>query len=290
MRINVFILIFFTISINIFSSELQSVKYKDSEEAVNKLFHSVEKWLGTPYKVGGLNKSGVDCSGFTSAVYRDVFDINLPRTVTGQRDIGVPVTGNLKTGDLLFFNTTGKLSHVGIYLFDNKFVHAASQGPSIGVIKSSLDEKYYKNSYLYARRVVDLSTTKNTKSEIVIDKSKDEPKREEKKEAAKEVKIEIDAKDTNFELVLGKMFYRDNVVSENKFKNVKKIFFQINNFSKNIDGVVLEILYNNAHLNKYMIQFDSNRYISKIDVLEGSYSFRVLNDNNLLIEKKIIVE
>ena len=165
MRIKVLILfiffinIFFSINIssNEIKNELKKTKYKNSKEALNDLVNFIEKWLGTPYKVGGLSKSGVDCSGFASIIYKDVFNINLPRTTYDQSKIGILVKDTLKTGDLLFFNTAGKLSHVGIYLSDNKFVHAASQGPSLGVIKSSLNEKYYKNCYLFARRVVDLN-------------------------------------------------------------------------------------------------------------------------------------
>ena len=272
MRINVLILIFFILSmsmfssINVFSNELRSTKYKNIEEARSKLFNSIEKWFGTPYKVGGLTKSGVDCSGFVSVIYKDVFDINLPRTTIDQSKIGILVKDTLRTGDLLFFNTTGKLSHVGIYLFDNKFVYAASQGSSLGVIKSSLDEKYYKNCYLFARRIVDFNISENNKDD----------------------NINIETKD--IELVLGKTFYDNRVVSEDKFKNIKKIFFQINNFTKNRGDIILEIVYNNSNVNRYIIQFDNNRYISKIDVLKGSYSFRVLDNDNLLVEKTIIVE
>ena len=270
MRVKVFIFFIFLIniffSINIFSNELKKTKYKNSEEALNQLVNSIEKWLGTPYKIGGFSKSGVDCSGFASIIYKDVFDINLPRTTYDQSKIGIPVKDTLKTGDLLFFNTTGKLSHIGIYLSDNKFVHAASQGPSLGVIKSSLNEKYYKNCYLFAKRVVDLNVTETNKDD----------------------KINVETQ--NIELILGNTFYNDKVVSENKFKNIKKIFFQINNFSKNIDDIVLEIVYNNSNINRYIIQFDNNRYISKIDVLKGVYSFRVLNNNNLLVKKEIVVE
>ena len=148
----ILILLFVTI-FNIFSLSERS-------KVVNSIFKSVERWFGSKYSYGGESKTGVDCSGLVVQVYKDVFHKDLPRTVAEQRKIGVAVINKLEPGDLLFFRINGSISHVGIYLFDNKFVHAASAGSKSGVIKSSLDEPYYKERYLFAKRIVDLPTFK----------------------------------------------------------------------------------------------------------------------------------
>lgn len=110
------------------------------------------KVMGTPYVMGGTSTRGFDCSGFTRYVYKKMHK-TLPRTARQQAHIGKAVyKGNLSIGDLVFFNTLGYgISHVGIYIGNNKFIHAAS---SSGVTVSSLSESYYKKRYVTARRVV----------------------------------------------------------------------------------------------------------------------------------------
>jgi cell wall-associated NlpC family hydrolase len=109
-------------------------------------------FLRTPYKEGGRDKYGIDCSGLTYSVYRKYNGTVLPRTVAGQYDKLTPVDMNdLTYGDLVFFKLNGnRISHVGIYIKNMKFVHAAK---SEGVVVSSLKEKYYRKSYKGARRV-----------------------------------------------------------------------------------------------------------------------------------------
>lgn len=111
-----------------------------------------QHWLGVPYKLGGNDFTGIDCSGLVLSIYRDVYKIKLPRTTKEQALIGTLVdTTQLRTGDLIFFNTSGKgVSHVGIYLGQNQFLHAST---SKGVIKSSMHQAYYKSRFLFARRV-----------------------------------------------------------------------------------------------------------------------------------------
>lgn len=141
----------FLLPILLFSQE------KSRREIVSELFDSVEYWMGTPYVLGGNTKTGIDCSGFVVNVYKKVFNKQLPRTVAEQKAAGVPVKGTLQPGDLVFFIThDNTVSHVGIYVFDGKFIHAASAGSKVGVIKSSLKEPYYQSRYVYARRIIDL--------------------------------------------------------------------------------------------------------------------------------------
>ncbi len=107
------------------------------------LYNFIIDWYGTPYKYGGMNEDGIDCSGFTNILYKEIYKIQLPRV---SKDIAENVkrkyTNDLKEGDLVFFSfgKTGTVNHVGIYLHNNKFVHAST---SKGVIISNLTEPYY---------------------------------------------------------------------------------------------------------------------------------------------------
>ena len=101
-------------------------------------------WLGVPYRGGGNSKRGVDCSGLTSHLYKKVYHKKLKRNSDDQRtqDCHKVSKRNLREGDLVFFHNGRKkriASHVGIYLKDNKFIHAST---SRGVIISSLNEDY----------------------------------------------------------------------------------------------------------------------------------------------------
>ena len=119
----------------------------------DKLLLDVVSYLGVPYKYGGTSKKGVDCSGFTSRVYASAADLTLPRSTREQFTVGSRVRRNeLRFGDLVFFNTTGRSpSHVGIYIEDDLFAHASV---SDGVTFSSLESAYYKKRFVGARRVV----------------------------------------------------------------------------------------------------------------------------------------
>jgi LysM repeat protein len=112
-----------------------------------------ERYLGVNYVYGGSSANGLDCSGFTSIVFKE-FGITLPRVSRQQFAEGTPVERNaLQEGDLVFFDTTGTgVSHVGIYLSEDEFIHASSNPGR--VLKSKLTEKYYAVRYLGARRVI----------------------------------------------------------------------------------------------------------------------------------------
>lgn len=109
------------------------------------LYQFIDGWIGIPYKYGGTNKSGVDCSGFVGTLYREVYKRNLPRTTSDQRKASIKVSKNsLREGDLVFFSISGKDSHVGVFLANNHFVHAST---SKGVIISSLTNSYYQKVF-----------------------------------------------------------------------------------------------------------------------------------------------
>ena len=122
-------------------------------EMGRRLVSEAHKWLGVPYSYGGNSRKGVDCSGMVVAVYRDAASLKLPRSSADQhrycRDIS---RKDLEAGDLVFFkgSSKGKVSHVGIYIGDNKMIHASS---SRGVIVSDLAEKYYISHYHASGRV-----------------------------------------------------------------------------------------------------------------------------------------
>ncbi len=109
-------------------------------------------YRGAPYRWGGTRSSGFDCSGFVQHVFSKI-GIKLKRSSREQFTQGTPVSReDLKPGDLVFFNTNGcGISHVGIYLGDGKFVHSSSGKRQVRV--DSLDEGYYHNRYVGARRI-----------------------------------------------------------------------------------------------------------------------------------------
>lgn len=117
-------------------------------------FLTASEWLGVPYRSGGSSKKGVDCSGFVSCFYRDVFNISLSRNSRNMyEDDCAPIRkSKLQPGDLVFFTTgkSRKINHVGVYLKDNKFIHAST---SKGVIVSDLNDPYYKNAWKKGGRV-----------------------------------------------------------------------------------------------------------------------------------------
>ncbi len=124
----------------------------DPEQLQNHLlFENIDDWYGTRYRLGGTTKTGIDCSAFVGVIYAGVFGISLPRTARDQYKVTKHISRTeLKEGDLLFFNTRGGVSHVGIYLQNNKFVHAST---AKGVTISDMFEPYYLQHFIGAGRV-----------------------------------------------------------------------------------------------------------------------------------------
>ncbi len=115
-----------------------------------------DSFLGTPYVYGGSTPWGFDCSGFVSYVFRQ-HDIAVHRCADEQMQDGLVVAReDLQVGDLVFFSVYGPwvASHVGIYVGNNRMIHAASRGISY----ASLDTEYWANSYVGARRLVTINT------------------------------------------------------------------------------------------------------------------------------------
>ena len=142
-------------------SQLQ-VKYSvllntPAEEVKNtKMFEFIDDWYGTPYRLGGTTKKGVDCSAFSQFLFASVYGLTIPRTAREQYTLTSRLSRTqLKEGDLIFFNTRGVVSHVGVYLQNNKFVHASTSG---GVTISDIFEEYW------ARRFAGVGRLKSSES------------------------------------------------------------------------------------------------------------------------------
>ncbi len=119
-----------------------------------KMIQFIDDWYGTKYRLGGEDKNGVDCSAFVQSFMLSLYGIGVPRTSKEQYLESDRIKkGELAEGDLVFFHTKGKgktISHVGVYLRNNKFIHASSSG---GVMISDLDETYFKQRYVASGRV-----------------------------------------------------------------------------------------------------------------------------------------
>ena len=125
---------------------------------IDQILNEASTYIGTPYRFGGMTRSGIDCSAFVLSVYGSVTGINLPRISSAQAQEGERVEREeLKKGDLLFFQTRGRrISHVGIVQDitpegEIKFIHAST---SKGVTISSLNEKYWGARYRFAKRIL----------------------------------------------------------------------------------------------------------------------------------------
>lgn len=114
------------------------------------LYSQYNHWKGTPYMNGGLSKGGIDCSGFVMLIFKEQFNIQLPRSTRDQASLGHPVgIDSLLPGDLLFFDTGWFSTHVGIYLEQGSFIHAST---SKGVTLSSLKNVYWRKALSRAKR------------------------------------------------------------------------------------------------------------------------------------------
>ena len=120
-----------------------------------RLLVFMDQWYGVPYHYGGNSKDGIDCSAFACQLIADVYNVNqLPRMSADQYKATRRIPKkDLREGDLVFFHTLGKghkVTHVGVYLYNNRFVHASIAGVQI----SDLAEGYYRQHYIGAGRVI----------------------------------------------------------------------------------------------------------------------------------------
>lgn len=139
---------------NYLKSYYSQVFHVDVDNILNlSLYSSIEKWLGTPYKYAGKTLSGIDCSAFVNKVYEGAYCFLLKGNSSSMYSSVTHLPKDeLQEGDLVFFKTTKNkpISHVGVYLGNNKFVHASR---SLGVTISDLTHPYYKNRFVKGGRV-----------------------------------------------------------------------------------------------------------------------------------------
>lgn len=138
------------------SNDWKTLNISLSSSDNKRLYQEIKGWLGVPYKYGGNTKDGVDCSGFVLQIYKSVYKKKVERNSAKifEKNCRLIDVDDLQEGDLLFYATskkTLKITHVGIYLKDNKFAHASS---SKGVVISDITEDYFINHFYAAGRVV----------------------------------------------------------------------------------------------------------------------------------------
>ena len=164
----VFSLIFLFITFNALAAPLESgyalapkvtaspeERAKAYFEARQRVIEASKRYEGTPYRYGGMTSKGVDCSGFICLSFKDALGVALPRSASGLYSWAERTSvDKAQPGDFLFFKTdrSGNITHVGLYLGERCFIHAASSGEKTGVIYSSLSEKYWANAYAGAGR------------------------------------------------------------------------------------------------------------------------------------------
>ncbi|MBD3840148.1 MAG: C40 family peptidase [Epsilonproteobacteria bacterium] len=139
------------------TASTSNIKYASRDNGDSKeIIQEAKNHLGGRYVWGGTRPSGFDCSGYVQYLYKKE-GVNLPRTAMAQSQVGKDVTKDeLQKGDLLFFKTTDTrnipITHVGIYIGANKFIHAASK--KLGIIISKLEGGRYESKLVKAKRVI----------------------------------------------------------------------------------------------------------------------------------------
>lgn len=137
---------------NTVSDLRHKLKVSEKEMRSNKLYHFSEEWYGVPYRYGGCDKRGVDCSCFANLLYENVYSKTLSRSANEIfKSCNQLSLGELQQGDLLFFKIGGNtISHVAVFLKDSYFIHSST---SKGVIVNSLEEAYYKKYFFCAGKL-----------------------------------------------------------------------------------------------------------------------------------------
>ncbi|HPO61608.1 MAG TPA: C40 family peptidase [Candidatus Kapabacteria bacterium] len=131
--------------------DIEDKEHKNLSFIQKAILEEADKWIGVPYCWGGENNNCVDCSGFVKQVFEKI-NIFLPRTAAEQYIYSEKVFfDNRQIADLVFFKFNNKISHVGIYIGNNEFVHSAS---SIGVSVQSLDDDYFKKNFAGYGRIL----------------------------------------------------------------------------------------------------------------------------------------
>jgi cell wall-associated NlpC family hydrolase len=126
--------------------------------------------VGTRYRMGGTStKTGFDCSGFVGYLFREEAGIQLPRSTREMINLDAPLVARseLEPGDIIFFNNRGRgrVSHAGIYIGDDQFIHSSSSR-SGGVRVDSMDDRYWRSSFMEAKRVLAQAPTQSKRNPL----------------------------------------------------------------------------------------------------------------------------
>lgn len=124
----------------------------DQSVVQQALMAQFKEWRGTPYRLGGNTRAGIDCSAFVQQTLATRFNMQVPRTTAEQARLGVEVDRNdLQVGDLVFFRTGYSTRHVGFYLGSGRFLHASTK---VGVTINNLDDLYWRKTFWKVRRLL----------------------------------------------------------------------------------------------------------------------------------------
>ncbi len=130
-------------------SSVSKNNVKDMNEEIMDFYN---EWKNVKYRFGGNSKKGIDCSAFTQRIYKEKFDIKIPRSTRTQVKVGTEVAkSELELGDLIFFKTGKVDRHVGVYMGNGDFMHASIKGVKF----SKVDKPFYKKAYWTSRRIID---------------------------------------------------------------------------------------------------------------------------------------
>lgn len=147
-KIIILILLLMTACTNLNKKENKGFEQNKKQD----LYEYYLEWKGTPYRLGGTDKNGIDCSAFVKEVFSKVYLVDLPRTTGTQMKTGKEIEYFEKTtGDLVFFKTGVNTYHVGVYYENDNFIHAST---SKGVMISNLNDAYWINSFIETRRIL----------------------------------------------------------------------------------------------------------------------------------------
>ena len=143
-----------SVNSNTFAQTANNFQNNFSSKASN-LIATAKNFIGLPYRFGGTSPtSGFDCSGFMQYVYKQTYNISLPRTSGDMSRVGEKVSrDSLQPGDMVFFSHSGgRISHVGMYIGEGRFIHSPSTGKSISI--TALNSGYWADKFVTARRVI----------------------------------------------------------------------------------------------------------------------------------------
>lgn len=131
--------------------EYDPMYYPCPDETTAMIRHEISQWRNVPYRYGGNDKSGIDCSAFVQYLYGKIFEIPLPRDTKTQVRMGRYIEKErLQPGDLVFFRPRFRTYHVGLYLCNGEFAHVSQ---NVGVTVSRLNNPYWEDAYWTSRRV-----------------------------------------------------------------------------------------------------------------------------------------